>query len=47
MIIKTGVNNLNCLVTIEKMNNKYFYVDETKGIFKEIQKEEIESILSK
>ena len=45
MIIKTGLNNLNCLVKIEKMNNKYFYIDDTKGIFKEIKKEEIEKYI--
>jgi hypothetical protein len=46
MIIKTGSNNLDCLVWIEKLNNKYFYVDDTKGIYKEIKKEEIDNYIS-
>ncbi|WP_405316515.1 hypothetical protein [Faecalibacillus faecis] len=45
MIIKTGLNNLNCLVTIEKTCNKYFYIDNTKGICKEIKKEEIKNYI--
>ena len=42
MIIKTGLNNLNCLVLIEKIKDKYFYIDHTKNVCKEILKEDLE-----
>jgi hypothetical protein len=45
MIIKTGSNNLNCLVTIETNGSKYFYIDHTKGICKEIKKEDIKNYI--
>ena len=41
MIIKTGLNNLGCLVTVEKLNGKFFYIDQTKGICKEVKEEDI------
>ena len=45
MIIKTGLNNLDCLVVIEKTWNKYFYIDHTKNVCKEILKEDIEKYI--
>ena len=45
MIIKTGLNNLDCLVVIEKIKDKYFYIDHTKDICKEILKEDIEKYI--